>query len=265
MSSTILTRYNERLEKRDIRSYDGKFGPSTLKFYPTGETKSFHGLTCIAWVHQASELFQNLCTIQNTMREALRKAGLDHFFSFLVPESFHMTICDLDATPEPIRIRKIDHRITQVQEAFHHIGIQENVTGHIRRIGLNSTITALVEFTEEHLRTILDIEETIKRKTHVNVRDFVGHISLAYVVQNPGSNIHTIKNILLECENRYVPEEFTFSQVDFTYFTDMNEYIPLLTLDLEKGSVSEPYVNNIQLIKTVSLLLRATPLGSRPE
>lgn len=271
MNSALLERYKEQLDKRDIRACDvtafsGKFGSKNLKFHPTGKTKSFHGLTCIAWVDQASESFRNLCALQNTMREALKKSDLDRFFSFLVPESFHMTVCDIEASPEPIRIRKIDTRITQVQEAFHQIGIPGKVTGQIRRMSLSSAITALVEFTgAEDLRKILDIEKAIKQATHVNVRDFLGHISLAYLVQDPGSHIHTIKNILLECEKSYVPEEVTFSQVDLTYFPDMNEYIPLVTLDLEKGTISAPYVNNIQLIKTVSLLLRATPLFHPPE
>ena len=261
MNSALLERYKEKLDKRDIRAFDvtafsGKLGSKNLKFHPTGETKPFHGLTCIAWVDQASESFRNLCILQNTIREEFKKFDLDRFFSFLVPESFHMTVCDIEASPEPIRIRKIDTRITQVQEAFHQINIQGKVTGQIRRMSLSSAVTALVGFTEEeNLRKVLDMEKAIKQATHVNVRDFVGHISLAYLIQDPGSYIHTIKDILLECEKSYVPEEVTFSQVDLTYFPDMNEYIPLVTLDLGEGTVSAPYANNIQLIKTVSLLL----------
>jgi hypothetical protein len=239
---------------------DWKPGPKLSKFYPTGEAKSFYGLTCVAWVHHGSELFRNLCVLQNTIREELRKAGLDRVFSFLVPESFHMTICDIEAGPEPIRVRKFDTCMTQIQEAFHHIGVQGKMTGQVCRMGLSSTITALVEFTEEELRTVLDLEKTIKSTAHVNVRDFAGHISLAYFVQDPGSHMSAIKSILLECEKSYAPEEFTFSQVDFTYFTDMNEYIPVLTIDMEKGTVLPPYVDNIQIIKILSPLLKATTL-----
>lgn len=62
---TLLDTYNARLQERDICAYDvttlkGKLGSHNLKFYPDGEAKSFHGLTCIAWVDRQSSLWQKL-------------------------------------------------------------------------------------------------------------------------------------------------------------------------------------------------------------
>jgi hypothetical protein len=191
-----------------------------------------------------------------------KKAGLEHFFAFLEPESFHMTVCDIEAGPTPIRVKKLDARMTQVQEAFSSWSeIPKKVTAQIRGLGLKQTITALVRFDgelESELDEILCIESKIKKATQENVREFTGHISLAYFVQYPGNCIGDIKRILLDCE-KYEPEMFTFSQFDLTYFTDMNEYVPLMTIDLENRALRS-HSDNIQMLKTVTLLLRAVTL-----
>ncbi len=42
------------------------------------------------------------------------------------------------------------------------------------------------------------------------------------------------------------PKAFTFSQFDLTYFTDMNEFIPIMTIDLENRDVMT-HSSNIQI------------------
>jgi hypothetical protein len=164
-----------------------------------------------------------------------------------------MTVCDIEASPTPIRVKQLDDRIAQIQEAFiSWREIPQKVTAQIRGLGLKQTITALVRFDDElesELEEILGIERKIKEATKVNVRDFTGHISLAYFVQYPGNCISDIKRTLLDCE-KYEPEMFTFSQFDLTYFTDMNEYIPIMTIDLENRDLRS-HNSNIQTLKTV--------------
>jgi len=113
------------------------------------------------------------------------------------------------------------------------------VTCLIKGIGLKQTIAALVRFDGDpkELETVLAMERHIKRVTEVNVRQFVGHISLAYLVRHPGEDTDKIKEILLPYEDR-VFGQFAFSQFDLTCFTDMNTYIPILTVDLENGAVA---------------------------
>ena len=254
--SHSLDQYNDRLCERDIRSYDvtvlkGKLGENNPKFYPDGKAKAFHGLTCIAWIDRKSNLFHNLCELQDTIRREFEKAGLARFFTFLKPESFHLTVCDIEAGSTPIRVKKLYARITQIREAFdswHEI--PKEVTAQIRGLGLNQTITALVRFDgelESELEKILCLEGKIKETTRVNVREFTGHISLAYFVQYPGSCINEIKKILLNCA-KYEPEIFTFSQFDLTYFTDMNKFIPIMTINLENRDIRR-HSSNIQIMR----------------
>jgi hypothetical protein len=243
----------------------GKLGENDPKFYPDGKAKAFHGLTCIAWIDRKSNLFHHLCELQDTIRREFERAGLENFFAFLEPESFHMTVCDIEADPTPIRVKKLDDRIAQLWEAFDawH-GIPREVTARVQGLGLKQTITALVRFDgelESELEKILCLEGKIKEATNVNVRDFTGHISLAYFVQYPGSCINGIKKILLDCE-RYESEIFTFPQFDLAYFTDMNEFIPVMTIDLENRDV-RPHGDNIHMLKTVSLFFRAVTLLHR--
>lgn len=261
--SESLDKYNRRIRELDIDSCDVtnlkvKLDGDNLKFYPDGEAKTFHGLTCIAWVDRESDLFRNLCELQDRIRRELEKAGLDRYFAFLEPESLHMTICDIEAGPTPIRVNKLDDRIAQIQQAFGSWReIPPSITARIRGLGLERTITALVRFDgelEPELEAILRMEGRIKNATRVDVRDFTGHISLAYVIQHPGDRAGEIKRVLLDCAE-YGPETFTFSQFDLAYFTDMHEYIPFVTIDLENCDLRS-HTSNIQMVKTVTLLQR---------
>jgi len=231
-------------------------GRHNKKFNPNGNPKPFYGFTCIAWVGQESRLFQELCNLQNIFRKEFQNTGLGNVFSFLKPESFHMTICDINASPNPGRC--LDRKIVKsVEDAFHRIWIQEiqgKVISLIRGIGLQTTIAALVRFdSESELQKVYSIEREIKESTGVNVRDFAGHISLAYFVQHPGDKIDTVKDILLPYEETIL-DEFTFSQFDLTYFTDMNTYFPILTFNLENGKVTDHDSN----LKNISRLTRVS-------
>jgi hypothetical protein len=234
-----LEEYNERLCKRRISTWVPPEDIPGPKFCPNGDIRPFYGLTCIAWIDQESELFRKLCALQKTFREEFEQAGLGGAFTFLEPASFHMTVCDIVAGPDPIQPRRANILIQQVQRAFEQIGTAGQVTSLIKGIGLKQTITALVRFDSEpeELGKVLAMERKIKQATGENFRDFAGHISLAYLVQHPGNDTGKIKGILLPYEER-VLGEFAFSQFDLTYFTDMNTYVPILTINLKDGTVT---------------------------
>lgn len=240
MITSDLDEYNERLHERDIRAYDvtilQDIERNNPKFESNGTIKSFYGTTCITWIDQQSELFQKLCELQKRFQQEFEQAGLGDIFAFLEPESFHMTICDIEASSDPAHIQ-LDTRIEQVQGAFEQVGKPGCVTSQVQGIGLKRTITALVRFTSaQELKKILDIEQTIKGATDTNVRSFVGHISLAYFVQYPGESIRAIKDVLLSYDRKCLGA-FVFSQIDLTCFTNMNRFIPLLTINLTDGTI----------------------------
>jgi hypothetical protein len=236
--SDSLTEYNERLDERRIATWVPTQHVPGPKFDFSGNAKPFYGSTCIVWIEQESELFRTLCDLQETIREEFGRAGLGGTFTFLEPESFHMTVCDIDASPDPTRIR-LDDRIQQVQKAFEQIEKPGKVTALIKGIGLTRTITALVRFDSEpgELDKVLAMERKIKQATGEDAREFTGHISIAYLVQHPGEATDKIKEILLPYRDR-VFGEFSFSQLDLTYFGDMNTYVPVLTVDLGDGTVT---------------------------
>lgn len=177
-----LEAYLDRLHKRDIRAWV-PLEPARDKFCPSGDVKPFYGLTCIAWIEPKSDLFRELCNIQGALKERFEQAGLGGVYTFLDPGSFHMTLCDIVADPHPIPSRVAEDVIRRVRSAFDQIGRPGRVTCCVRGIGLARTIAALIRFcTEPGLRQVLDLERRIKLATGTNVRDFTGHISLAYLV-----------------------------------------------------------------------------------
>lgn len=80
------------------------------------------------------------------------------------------------------------------------------------------------------------MERLIKLSTRVDARSFMGHINLAYFVQQPRTKIKLIKEILLPYENKVI-SDFSFAKFDLVYFSNMNNYQPILTLDLRDGKL----------------------------
>jgi 2'-5' RNA ligase len=249
MMSDLLSQYEARLRPRLI-DVSGGPAPAPKKFGPDRLPKPFYGLTCIAWIDPESKLFQKLSDLQEKIRREFQGAGLEPIWAYLKPESFHMTVCDVIASCNPIQPRHVDTLTGQVQAAFARIGRPGKVMTQIRGIGLKSTITALVRFDREtELKKVFDIESEIKQSVRqsanfkdlekdISFRDFAGHISLAYCANNPGENdTGRIHDILRPYKGEDLGE-FTFSQLDLTHFIDMNTFVPILTIDLQNGRVT---------------------------
>lgn len=220
-----------------------------LKFEPDGRIKPFYGLTCITWIEIGSILFQELTNLQDELRAKLGEAGLADKFAFLNPASFHMTICDLTAEPSKQALQPSHAICDQIQDTFEGMPRLETVNASVKGIGLNTTITALVRFDDPaQLDKVLHLEKQIKQATGYDVRQFTGHITLAYCV---GSTTATIDE-LLETLKPYADIElgaFEFDQFDLTYFTDMNTFIPLLTVNFGRSRVDRYRDSGIEAIK----------------
>jgi alpha-mannosidase len=243
-TSDPLTAYNAKLLERRIVTDPGQEQPKTvesagLKFEPTGEIKPYYGLTAMAWIDPESPLFQNLKTLQSSIHTELRGESLNDEFAFLAPESFHMTICDITAKSEPYSQAEAETVQAQIRAAFPQGVALNPIQAQVSGIGLNSTITALVRFSVPgELQKVQQLETQIKTATQVNVREFTGHITLAYCVKSPGEQIGTLREVLQAYQERDLGE-FMISEFDLTYFNDMNTYIPLTTINFENGTVSD--------------------------
>ena len=240
--SELLTEYEKRLHKRDINADHSslpkkKIGPENLKFKPNGEINPYFGLTCVVWIGPETKLHKKLSAYQRAIKIALDQAGLSKFFSFLDPQSFHMTICDIVASPIPIQSQKAAQVVDQIDSAFSSAAKLGAVTCQIQGIGFASTLSALARFEKEaQLRKVINLEQSIKDAAQVNVRNFTGHISLAYLVSDPGKAAHRII-AMLRAHSNVTFGSLTFSQFDLTSFTDMNTFIPLLSINFEDTQI----------------------------
>ena len=167
---TELTAHDARLSERNIRQYEQGYDTSLLKnsskFFTSGHIKSFYGLTSIVWTRRQRNLHDRLCRLQAEMKAkiitVLKKEkvidadeDINKIFFFLDPNSFHMTICDIDprakkytdARPaEPVTRDQFEERLDQVGKAFKAIGTPGKISAQVKGIGLKRTITALVRF-----------------------------------------------------------------------------------------------------------------------
>lgn len=240
--SEMLAQYESRIRQREIQpdsepekhAWDN---PVHLKFEPNGEIKPYYGLTCITWIDPNTKLYRKLCEFQNMILDKFERAGLGYIFSFLEPDSFHMTICDISGSATPRHKQEAKKVVTQIGDAFSNTLNTQPISAQVQGIGLKSNITALVRFNQEtELEKVLHLEHQIKQATQCDVRQFTGHITLAYCV-NP--TVEMVKD-LLKILQPYQDFDFgrlTFSTFDLTCFTDMNTFIPLLAVDFANGQL----------------------------
>ena len=279
-SQSELAAYNTRLAERSIWQYELGYDASLLKnsskFFTTGEIMPFYGLTAIAWTRQQRELDNRLRRLQQELKAKIiavlkdekvidTDKDINKVFFFLDPDSFHMTVCDIDprakkytdARPaEPVTREQFEERLDQVGKAFKAIGTPGKISAQVKGVGLKRTITALVRFPDvEELTKVRGMEAVIKDKTQTSEREFTGHISLAYFINYPGDKaFKRIVEILKEYENIDLGE-FSFSSFDFTYFPNMNHFVPILTKNLTTGEIiprNRNYDTSTSFIKSSS-------------
>ncbi len=190
--------YKDRLLKQ-VKGFNQSWVDAAgYKFHPSGEAKRFPGLTTVAKVDLSSAAFNEIKGVQKKIIKRLRQAKMGDVFSFLEPESFHMTVCDIEpsyfygeATEVPAATLRTVKK--QVKKAFKKIGQPGKIKIKTERLGLKSTIALLVQTDDAQLKKILRIENIIQSKTGVAPRAFCGHITLAYLVREPDDFCELLK------------------------------------------------------------------------
>ena len=240
----ILAHYRSRLDAWKFEAFNGEFpneNHSNLssKFYPSGAPKPFYGLTVVAFIDRDSELYQKVCDFQNRISTALKNARLESSFSFLDPITFHMTLCDIVALPTPIPIPYAERIIQAAREIFPQLGKYPDLSCKLTNMGVDFSLLLLAQFESEVcLNDCLTLEKYIKDGLDVDERSFLGHVSLAYFVQPPGSEIEQIKNTLLPF-SREALGKFPITKLSLCFFRDMNKYTPLMSIDLLDGTFND--------------------------
>ena len=250
----VLQSYKAKLDSWTLTSFKGDFSGGnnvdfSSKFYPSGEAKPFYGLTVVAFIEPESALHIRLCDFQNRIRTALKSAGIEEIFSFLDPLSFHMTLCDIVASSFPLDAQNLLEAVEVGRTHFPKLGNFSELTCQLIGMGVDRSLLQLANFeTESSLNQCLQLEKQLKQCFGVDERSFLGHISLAYFVQMPVDQLGRIKETLAPFSEEALGE-FAFSRVSLCHFSDMNSYIPLLSIDLLEGSI-EDYRNNSKLSGT---------------
>ncbi len=247
---SILASYMARLEAWRLDHFKAEFlvedhPDLSQKFHPSGAAKPFHGLTVVTFIDPESMLYQALCDYQNRIRTALKQAGLEAIFSFLDPKSFHMTLCDIVAGPDPVPTQQTARILQAAGRCFPSIGKIPDLSGTLSGLGVDASLLLLVQFEETALKACLDIEHLLKEGLGVDERSFLGHVSLAYFVQVPGSVLQQIKCVLDPFKGESLGQ-FPITKIDLCYFRDMHSYQPRMTFDLRDGSfaISRDYLSS---------------------
>jgi len=250
-----------RLTKEGKKEHDPKF-------FENGDFKPFYGLTCVTKIQEGIQLNTALGAIQDKIRreitEALREEGiiengtdLDSYCRFLPRDSFHMTVCDIDPCGEfnperkpfiQVTREQFYRRLAQVSRAFGKIGAAGTIPAQIIGVELKDVtklvrqrsvvIGANVAFFPEDRARIVDIGDVVKGETGANVRSFSGHITLAYLLRDPGDKaLARIEEIIARYSDALIGG-LNIDGFDFTYFASMAKFDTISAIDLESGEIS---------------------------
>lgn len=237
--------YQNRLEAWKLDQFPGQTpGDISQKFGPDGVAKPYYGLTIVAFIEPSSVLYQNLCDYQTRIKRALTSAGLDSHFTFLEPGSFHMTLCDIVAGPLPLSAEHIDGAVNIAAKLFPELEGYGELACQYSDLGLDMSLMQLADFdSERSLLQCLHLERALKQGFGVNERSFLGHISLAYLL---GYSKEALKQILksLSPFSKEILGEFKMNKLSLCYFSDMNTYEDLVSIDLLDGYLENFWKNS---------------------
>ncbi|MBL7025100.1 MAG: DUF1868 domain-containing protein [Candidatus Marinimicrobia bacterium] len=239
------TLYNARLDTWSLNHFTGDhLGDLSQKFTPDGGAKAFYGLTVVAFIESESLLHKKICDFQNKIAAALESAGVGHVFSMLEPLSFHMTICDIVAGSAPLEPAKLLDIVEAGRRLFPKLGMDSKLSCQLTGLGVDMSLVLLAEFeSDASLKQCLHLEKQLKKGFQVDERSFLGHVSLAYFVQQPGTQLNRIKQVLAPFSEEALGE-FNFNKISLCHFSDMNTYTPLISFDLLDRSF-EHHPNNL--------------------
>ncbi len=239
------TLYNARLDTWSLNHFTGDhLGDLSQKFTHDGGAKAFYGLTVVAFIESESLLHKKICDFQNKIAAALESAGVGHVFSMLEPLSFHMTICDIVAGSAPLEPAKLLDIVEAGRRLFPKLGMDSKLSCQLTGLGVDMSLVLLAEFeSDASLKQCLHLEKQLKKGFQVDERSFLGHVSLAYFVQQPGTQLNRIKQVLAPFSEEALGE-FNFNKISLCHFSDMNTYTPLISFDLLDRSF-EHHPNNL--------------------
>jgi|GEM_PF-1793905 len=208
------------------------------KLDANGNYLPFPGLSIISFVDTTSILHKKLCDIQ----EIVRNSKYNSSFSFLPPQSFHMTVfdllCDQERTEE--KWSNLYDQNTEIKEiaddfskSFSSLSFPENMKMKIDGCSdIEITLKLCLTPCDDNYSSLLyDFRNQISKITgirHKNHDNYKFHISLAYLRD---------KDIDENEFNRFISnyEELLFSpykiislnKPEFVYFPNMTSFIPI--------------------------------------
>ena len=237
------------------------------KFSSKGQAQIFMGTTVIAPVQKNSTAFAHLIDLQSRLKQAVEKAGLSRFVAWLDPETFHMSVCDIDGGLAELTNGHIIKRKDEVNRAF--LNLQSNhispIQGEIRHLGLFTALTPLVWFDDpKELEKVFEIEAEVKANTSEpkEQREFTGHISLGYPVgQMTEQDLQALVGVFQQFDNEDIGNVL-FDEVALENFKDMQDYTKILSLKLDSGEIIDHEQQvNIQVRRAQTLEVIRSSLG----
>ena len=199
-----LREYQKRLDSQTVDYFNlskliGHLGKDNLKFNQDGSVKPYYGITCITRISRPSNIFDKIIDFQQWLQSGLLRLQFDDCFSFLDPNSLHMTVCDIAEQSQPLELNAVYERIENTKTAFGSFKHIKLVQSHLSGLGMDCGLYIPVLFrTDCELGKVLQMEAIIKRHNAVDVRNFLGHIGLAYFVKSPFKFVQW--RIILKCK-----------------------------------------------------------------
>ncbi len=216
---------------------------AAAKYDPAGHAKAFPGLAAVHWFLPAAEHLHQLAEVQQYLQRDLTQVGLASKFAFLPPATFHLTLADLVVAPNQALAEKVSAGVESVFRTLNRQGLTRPDL-FTEGLAISAGISLVLRVHPQHARdleTIHWIRRELQRELYplgdtVCAQDplaFIGHITLAYIVQPlPTADYSRAIDIIRRYE-RYPVGPFQLDGVELREFRSMEQWSePLCLLQL---------------------------------
>ena len=236
----------ENLRMRHLAVTSKEISPTHKKFTTEGKVLPNYGLTVVAPISINSHLFVRMREVKNEILKQLEALDLLGKVFPLPPETMHMTISGLEHQPGvDIPERNRIEIAEKVRQLFSGLS-SEKTLSPLRFIvsGLayyhrSVLIGRVYPFSDGDFIGLLDLHDSLRPAVGKETKPFVGHVSLAYIVQTCSADEFSALVGVLENYSEQVFGELLIEKLELRHFSNMINYgkRPLVELVLSPPSL----------------------------
>ncbi|MBN1493427.1 MAG: DUF1868 domain-containing protein [Candidatus Omnitrophica bacterium] len=238
------------------------------KYASNGTVRDFPGYTIVNWFDTKAKYHSKLTIVARELEGHIKAKGLTDLFSFLPPETYHITLYDLVTWPNNDQINEIPKGVQEVYDELKDKLQQVEMEIKGISISAGSSIVAwCYPKDEEGLEVLYLLRERLREKllpviggnTLADAEALVGHVTLAYITNDIPVDKYAALKKILDGYSEYFIADFTIGNADLRWFHNMEKWDdPISTLTFNNAKKTS---FDLALLSKLDVLLEKDRFG----